>query len=308
MLKRLPLTCVTLTVLAVLLFGGPAHAANGSVQCPPGQKAEPNSGVCVLIVTTPGVPATPGTPVTPVTSGAPASPQKCVSPYSGKEVPCRDGDSWYSNALGCYISLTHPQPPKSDSLWNLHTDGAIYDCYTPDLISGTRTYPLWSATPPAGPVAPPDPAQLAQQALLLMRLKAITVGIVPDPSGVGLVGMPNWMWVTNPTANTWGPLTRGASAAGWTVTATAKVSKVTWNMGDGQVVVCNGPGTRYQDSYGKQQSPDCGHTYTRQGAYTVRATSHWVITWAGIGQTGTITMDLTNTAPLTIGEAQVLRQ
>ena len=49
-------------------------------------------------------------------------------------------------------------------------------------------------------------------------------------------------------------------------------------------------------------------TYTRQGTYTVRATSHWVITWSGIGESGTITMDLTQTAPVTIGEAQVVKQ
>jgi len=204
-----------------------------------------------------------------------------------------------------------PQPLKDDPVWAGHTDGAIYDCIVPPLIGRGGLFiaglmiKYWSA---AAPAPPPNPVTLAQQAIAAMNLKAITVGIVPDPSGVGLVGMPNWMWVTNPTANTWGPLTRSASAAGWTVTATAQVTRVTWNMGDGQVVVCNGPGTPYQDSYGKRQSPDCGHTYTRQGAYTVRATSHWVITWAGIGQSGTITMDLTNTAPLTIGEAQVLRQ
>jgi hypothetical protein len=33
-----------------------------------------------------------------------------------------------------------------------------------------------------------------------------------------------------------------------------------------------------------------------------------VITWSGIGESGTITMDLTQTAPVTIGEAQVLKQ
>ena len=44
------------------------------------------------------------------------------------------------------------------------------------------------------------------------------------------------------------------------------------------------------------------------GSYTVRATSHWVITWSGIGQSGTITMDLTDSVPVTIGEAQVLKQ
>ena len=70
----------------------------------------------------------------------------------------------------------------------------------------------------------------------------------------------------------------------------------------------NLPGTPYRDSYGKSKSPDCGHTYTRQGAYTVRASSHWVITWAGIGQAGTIPMDLTQAALVTIGEAQALKQ
>ena len=79
-------------------------------------------------------------------------------------------------------------------------------------------------------------------------------------------------------------------------------------MGDGQVVVCQGPGTPYLDSYGRRSSPTCGHTYTRQGRYTVRATSHWVISWAGIGQSGTIPLDLTNTVNLTIGEVQVLTQ
>ncbi len=143
-----------------------------------------------------------------------------------------------------------------------------------------------------------------------MNLKAIGIGLLPEPrpGSVGLVGMPNWMWVANPTANTWGPITRSASAAGWTVTATGQVSQVSWDMGDGQVVVCTGPGTPYEDSYGKAKSPTCGHTYTRQGSYTVRATSHWVITWAGIGQAGTIPMDLTQTAAVTVGEAQVLKQ
>ena len=143
-----------------------------------------------------------------------------------------------------------------------------------------------------------------------MQLHAIGIGLVPEPrpGSVGLVGVPNWMWVEQPSANTWGPISQTAAAGGYSVTATGTVSKVTWDMGDGQVRVCTGAGTAYQDSFGLSSSPTCGHTYTRQGLYTVRATSHWVINWAGIGQTGVITMDLTNTAPVTIGEAQVLKQ
>jgi hypothetical protein len=208
--------------------------------------------------------------------------------------------------------LTDPQPPKDDPVWGGHTDGAIYDCVVSPRVEPGRfvapvTLRYWSAS---APPAPPDPAELAQQAVASMGLQAVRVGIVPEPvaGSVGLVGMPNWMWVAQPDAQTFGPITRTASAAGWTVTATAQVQHVSWDMGDGQVINCTGPGTPYEVSYGKQDSPDCGHTYTRQGTYTVAATARWVVTWSGIGQAGTIPMDLTQTAPVTIGEAQVLLQ
>ena len=209
--------------------------------------------------------------------------------------------------------LSDPQPFKSDPVWGGHTDGAIYDCVVGPLagpggpVTVDYVIKYWAAS---APVVPPDPAELAQQAVASMGLQAVRVGIVPEPvaGSVGLVGMPNWMWVAQPDAQTFGPITRTASAAGWTVTATAQVQHVSWDMGDGQVINCTGPGTPYEVSYGKAASPDCGHTYTRQGAYTVRATSHWVVTWSGIGQAGTIPMDLTQTAPVTIGEAQVLLQ
>jgi len=78
---------------------------------------------------------------------------------------------------------------------------------------------------------------------------------------------------------------------------------------------CAGGDTRTassgRDSPGRQAAitgTSLGQAYIRQGDYTVTATSQWVITWSGIGQTGTITMDLTRSADLTIGEAQVLRQ
>jgi len=84
-------------------------------------------------------------------------------------------------------------------------------------------------------------------------------------------------------------------------------------MGDGNTVVCDGAGTAYHASYGRQQSPDCGHVYTTSSAgepgdrFTVMATSDWVITWEGAGQTGTIRMDgLSQSVQIAVGEAQVL--
>ena len=209
------------------------------------------------------------------------------------------------------LGLADPQPPQTEAVWKGHTDGTIYLCGVPAGHGGmfvvASVIRYWSLT---APTAPPAPETLAQQAVASMQLQAVRVGIVPEvrAGSVGLVGMPNWMWVSAPDAQTFGPITRTASAGGWTVSATAKVASVSWDMGDGRVVTCAGPGTPYEASYGAASSPDCGHTYTRQGDYTVRATSHWVVSWSGIGQAGTISLDLTQATDVTIGEAQVLTQ
>ena len=148
------------------------------------------------------------------------------------------------------------------------------------------------------------------------RLKA-NIGIVPEsgPNRVGLVGLPVWMWVDSPTDDTFGPITASASEGPVWVSATASVSSIVWNMGDGTKVTCTGKGTPYADHYGKQDSPTCGHRYAKmstdqpEGAYQVTAASHWVVEWTGGGQSGTIEFDLaTEPLPIRIGEAQVLTQ
>jgi hypothetical protein len=280
-------------------------AADAPVRCAHGSFYNPRTGMCVLTVSpNPHAATDPSKTSEPVNS---EGPKRCVSSFSGKEVPCRDGSSWWSNARDCYVSLADPQPPKSDAEWEGHTTGAIYECYSPGIV-GSRMYTFWSATSPAGPAAPPDPRVLALRAIATMRLRAIGIGMVPEAQAgsVGIVGMPTWMWVADPGQHTWGPITRTVSSAGYSVTATAKVQRVVWAMGDGTTVTCTKRGTPYADSFGKRASPDCGHIYTRQGTYTVRATSYWRVTWAGIGQSGTIPLNFTRTAVITMGEAQVL--
>ncbi|WP_139142831.1 PKD domain-containing protein [Humibacillus sp. DSM 29435] len=206
-----------------------------------------------------------------------------------------------------------PQPLQGDPVWKGHKGGAIYDCIVgPRVVNQVfvagYTIFFWSKTGPKAP-PPPDPRDLAQDAVATMDLQPITIGVVPlpKPGSIGLVGLPNYMWVREPTPGTYGPITRTASAGGYTVTATARVARVVWDMGDGPSITC-GKGTPYESRFGKQKSPTCGHVYTRQGRYPVTATSYWVIDWAGIGQAGTITLDLTQNATLTIGEAQVISQ
>jgi hypothetical protein len=58
---------------------------------------------------------------------------------------------------------------------------------------------------------------------------------------------------------TFGPQILTASAGGVSITATAKVDRVVWDMGDGTSVTCTTPGTVYQDRFGFDMSPDCGH-------------------------------------------------
>src|SRR3546814_3741739 len=72
------------------------------------------------------------------------------------------------------------------------------------------------------------------------------------------------MWVDQPTDVTFGPITASAAEGTVSVSATANVSSIVWNMGDGTKVNCTGKGTPYADHYGKQASPTCGHRYAKR--------------------------------------------
>lgn len=242
-------------------------------------------------------------------SGGGSGSAACVD-KQGNTMPCTNPSwGWWSNTNACYIKVVDPQPNPTDvnqsgTPVGLHPSQLLYSClYYGDQRDGSFPF-MWL---PAA-AATPDPAVLARQAISQMNLTAVTVGVVPDPvpGRVGIIGMPTWMWADAPTESTIGPITRSASAGGYTVTATATVKRIVWNMGDGSSVTCNGPGTKYEDRYGKSSSPTCGYTYTRQGVYTVTATSYWEVAWSGIGQSGTIALNFSRSATITMGEVQVL--
>lgn len=305
MLRRVAVA--VLTVAGVVLGGAaPALAAGPPITCPQGTTPSPRTGECIIVIVTSPDPGAGGGGGTTQPVSQPTCTWTLTLPM--KAAPCSSSDGWWAQSQQCYAKLAAPQPPPSDPAWGGHTDGQLYDCYRPINLGAVAgiTFQIWLATPPAG--APPDPHVLARQAVAVMQLHAINIGIVPEPraGSVGIIGMPTWMWAQNPTQQTWGPVSRSATAGGFTVTATATVDRVLWSMGDGATVTCPGPGTPYADSYGKKPSPTCGYTYTRQGTYTVRATSHWTVRWNGLGQGGTIPLDFTATTNITMGEAQVL--
>ncbi len=48
------------------------------------------------------------------------------------------------------------------------------------------------------------------------------------------------------------------------------------------------------------------YRYTKQGTYTVTATSYWTINWSGIGESGVINQTYTSSVVVTIGELQTV--
>lgn len=285
------------------------------------QRTDPATGQCLIWVEAPGTPDTPGEADEsgPTQTGAGAacywdpSKQGLNGPPAGP-VPCSTQYGFWSNDYNCYIKALRPPPPADDPAWQGHSpgDGAVYSCYQPqtDIVVN-----IWSQDTPTGANTGPTPGEVAEIAIESMQLSAIDIGFAPEPGpgSVGLVGMPVWMWAASPDARTYGPATATATAGGITVTATGRVEQITWDMGDGTEVVCDTAGTPYKPEYGRKNSPDCGHTYKLSSvretddAYTVTATSSWVITWAGAGQTGTIRLDgLNRSTQIRIGEAQVL--
>lgn len=227
----------------------------------------------------------------------------CRAPGGG-EIPCRTADGVWDGSSSCYTrqdsdGVTVVDAPEGDRT------GIVMACTT---LGGSRF--LYLVQP--GDAAPPDPRVLAQTAVSRMRLSAIEIGSFPwtvqkSRESMGVVGWNVWLWVDHPSASTFGPITRSVDVGGFTVTATAEVDEVVWDMGNGDVVRC-GRGTPYPRfrSVPDPRSPDCGYVYTRDGDYRISATARWRVRWSGIGESGVIPMELTASGDLTIAEIQVV--
>jgi hypothetical protein len=301
MLRR---TWRVVVVTAALVVGGvglPGVAHADYWVCPP-------VGDCYLVVETPPSPGdeTPG-------GGGGGGNEECTS--NGQVVPCWQAGWGYLNpADGCYYILESPPPPAGDPAWEGHApgDGAVYRQRCFGSVIGVLA---WRQDPPPGTPGGLTPAQLAARAIRALPIRAARIGITPDPDGAGLAGLPVWMW-TQVTPETWGPITATASVPGLSVTARAKATKITWELGNGKSVVCANPGTPYNKAaHGASRSPTCGYngypTASRDrpgGRYTITATTTWHVEWwvIGGGATGTETLTREATTSIRIDELQVV--
>ena len=186
--------------------------------------------------------------------------------------------------------------------------GHIEGCIRYDMRTGKCLIFKPSESPEPNPAGAPEPVVLARVAVERMDLHAPDIGLWPDPleklpTGHNYVGWHNWMWIRDPGPTTWGPITKTVTESGYSITATAAVTKVTWEMGNGDTKVCDKGMEHLAWQKDDKPSPTCGYVYHQRGDYTITATAHWVIVWSGLGQQGTIEMDLSSQVHTSVIEA-----
>jgi hypothetical protein len=153
--------------------------------------------------------------------------------------------------------------------------------------------------------------QAAAIAVARLQLPTVAPGIGPSPDlnrwNMAAVGYPLWLWADGPTHV--GPISD--SVGGLSVSLDAKVSRLTFRMGDGHSVTCPGLGQQWTTTVEPgAKSPSCGYSYTKpslpNGSYTVAAIADWAVTWTSNGQSGVINVPAVDTTELPVGELQVL--
>lgn len=123
-----------------------------------------------------------------------------------------------------------------------------------------------------------DLVEVAHEARASLELEEPELAMSPSPDGPVLVHVPVWMWIDG---DQWAQQSASASVPGGEVSVTAAPSSVSWQMGDGTTVDCEGPGTPFDASTHdpEESSPDCGHTYTSTGQVQVSAQVRWETSW-----------------------------
>lgn len=315
MLKRTAFVVAAVLAAVLLALGVAGPASADYVYC------DPVTTKCYTVIDKPAVdPVSNPDPKTGFTPGA----SQCLYEKGAQnvEIPCTEGaGTYWSNNRQCYVSLAEASKQNPPPAGGLPT-GAWYNCnpYWGTLACDPALGPcnppfgftFWSNTPPPG-ITTLTPGQAAAMLIATFQLAGINIGFAPDPNqpgSNGYIGVPIWMWVNNPTPLTYGPYSQTATLGGITITATATVTSIAWNMGDGHTVACANAGTPYQVGFGVVDSPNCGYRYTQMsnnkpgGKYPITATSQWTVNWVGGGQTGAIPLTSTSTTAVEIRELQ----
>jgi len=196
------------------------------------------------------------------------------------------------------------------------TPGGWYSVTCIDSVTGastTQTEWITSQAPTTAPAV--DPRAVALQAENSLRLPGPSLHF--NPSAASVVNLPTWLWID---PSVWHTYAVTASVGTVSATAVATPEAVTWQMGDGHAVTCDGPGRAFDLSLPAQmQATSCHYTYRTSSlgqlsadgnaddaAYLVRATIVWTVSWSAVGAAGEGTLpSLTTSAATPVRVVQV---
>ena len=172
--------------------------------------------------------------------------------------------------------------------------------------TGASTVTRFLIFDPADPLAGLDaPERAADQARKLLPLSPPAIELSPPLGAAQLVGVPTWLWL----GDSWQPLRASATLDGITSTVTARPTSVTWLLGDGTSVRCDGPGTPYDTSRSADdQHTTCSHTFESRGQFSLTATVAYDTTWIATTGGGGVLDPIARTATVAVivQEAQAL--
>lgn len=116
-------------------------------------------------------------------------------------------------------------------------------------------------------------AAARDDAVASIPLPAVSMSPAPEVGGVVNLGL--WLAVEAPAQ-----VNAYAEVGPVWASVTARFAGMTWDMGNGDVVDCDGPGVPYPEGSNLVEQGPCGYTYTEQppvDGYTVTATGHWQV-------------------------------
>jgi hypothetical protein len=123
-----------------------------------------------------------------------------------------------------------------------------------------RCVPLNGAGVAALPQLSPVPSIAEIWRAALRDIDRPALGLNPRPTG--LTGLDTWLWYEGPSE-----LAVSASIREWTVTGTAHLDEVIFDMGDGGSVTAHSPGA--------EAEPAAHFTYETKGTYDVEVAARW---------------------------------
>lgn len=246
-------------------------------------------------------------------SARPAGGPRVCKDMAGTVLSCSNPDfGEWEDSSSCYLRPASPAEAQVAPFEEAGEGPGGWFQATCFGYQGTGGALVWRPTAEGtGAPAPPPPVVIARRAVDMLELTSPVIGASPSPEAEQLVQLPTWLWVQ---PGSWAQQSATASVPGVSVTATATPTKVTWSMGDGNSVVCRGPGTPFSAGGDpRAESPTCGHTYRQSSAgqpdsaFAVTATMSWSITWAGGGQEGGLpALETTSETAFRVAESQAL--